>query len=166
MKVLIAVDSSEASRDVIEAAAKRDWCAGTEFLVLTVVAVPTAEHWEDWGLPVPADVLRQTRKDAQVLVQDAVQYLGPQVGSGVTIKSRVAEGHASDCIIDSAKQWKADLIMIGSQSINDSVRKLVLGSVAERVLAEAPCTVEITKVKHPAKGPTRPTRKQKMVVLY
>jgi nucleotide-binding universal stress UspA family protein len=50
-------------------------------------------------------------------------------------------------IIDLAKSWTADLIVMGSHG-RTGVSRLFLGSVAEDVLKDAPCSVEIVKGQH------------------
>jgi len=146
MKVLIAIDGSEFSNAVIEEVARRNWHDGTEFLVLNVVAIPTEQHWQDWGLGVDPDLIHVLRKEAMSLVENTVSVLRPQLGLGCSIRSATAEGHASECIVDTAKIWHADLIMLGSNGAG-WLPQFIIGSVAQRVLLQAPCTVEITRAK-------------------
>ena len=60
------------------------------------------------------------------------------------VKCEVVTGMIKCEIIDLAKSWPADLIVMGSHG-RKGVSRLFLGSVAEEVLKDAPCSVEIVK---------------------
>jgi nucleotide-binding universal stress UspA family protein len=55
-------------------------------------------------------------------------------------------GKAADEILELARQVGADLIIIGSKG-SVGVERLMLGSVSERVVREAHCTVEVARPK-------------------
>jgi nucleotide-binding universal stress UspA family protein len=61
----------------------------------------------------------------------------------------IREGVADTEIIAAAKEWKADLIVLGSHNRGRFAR-LLLGSTAESVLRGAPCPVLV--VTHPPKS--------------
>jgi nucleotide-binding universal stress UspA family protein len=48
----------------------------------------------------------------------------------------------SECVLDDAEAWRADLIVMGTHG-GASMRRLLLGSVAERVLRQASCPVMV-----------------------
>ena len=54
-------------------------------------------------------------------------------------------GKPADEILDLARQVGADLIIVGSKGAG--VERLVLGSVSEKVVREAGCTVEVARPK-------------------
>ena len=55
-------------------------------------------------------------------------------------------GRASQEILDLAREVGADLIMLGSHGMT-GIERLLLGSVSERVVREAGCTVEVVRPK-------------------
>ena len=59
---------------------------------------------------------------------------------GVPIMTEMLEGRAADAIVRLARQWGADLIVIGSRS-RPGIRHVLLGSVAEKVVRAAACPV-------------------------
>lgn len=59
--------------------------------------------------------------------------------AGIACERKLIEGKPVDAILEEARSCKADLIVIGSHGAG--ARRLVLGSVAERVLRLAPCPV-------------------------
>ena len=47
-------------------------------------------------------------------------------------------------IVDEAKDWPADLIVVGSHGYS-GVKRWLLGSVAQSVVSHAPCSVEVVR---------------------
>lgn len=63
--------------------------------------------------------------------------------NGVKAEPALAEGRGrlvSDVILDDAKKWRADLIVMGTHG-HRGFKRLLLGSDAERVLRDAPVPV-------------------------
>jgi hypothetical protein len=52
MKVLIAVDDSKPSDELIKDLATKPWSSNDEFMVLHVVSIPDSNYWQDYGLSV------------------------------------------------------------------------------------------------------------------
>jgi nucleotide-binding universal stress UspA family protein len=132
MKVLLAIDSSHSSH-VVDTAAALPWPSGTLFCVMSVVDM---RHWE--GLPA---LIEDAKQEAQSLVEAAADKL---TRSGHRVFSEIPVGDPKTAIPDYAKQWAADLVMVGSHGQSAATRFL-LGSVAHAVLRTAPCSVEIVR---------------------
>jgi nucleotide-binding universal stress UspA family protein len=62
------------------------------------------------------------------------------------IKTIVAEGDTAQAIIDTAKEMKADLVIVGSHS-KQWLEKILMGSVAEKVLHENAFAVLVIPTK-------------------
>jgi nucleotide-binding universal stress UspA family protein len=60
------------------------------------------------------------------------------------VDTAVEKGDVRLKIIDSAAEWNADLIVIGSHG-RSGIPRLLLGSVAEFVARNALCSVEIVR---------------------
>ncbi len=136
MKVLLAIDGSTGSQQVVKAAASRPWPTGTVVCVLSVVDM---FKWE--GLPT---LIEDARRVAKAVVDEAVKELD-HPGRGIF--SDVQLGFPKKAIVDFARDWKADLIMFGSRGQN-ALSRFFLGSVAQAVLRSAPCSVEIVRPVH------------------
>jgi nucleotide-binding universal stress UspA family protein len=79
--------------------------------------------------------------DAQAeLEQDLRRVLTARRASDVRVKIAMREGHVVEEILAHAKVSRADLVVIGTHG-RRGVQRLVLGSVAERVLRLATCPV-------------------------
>jgi nucleotide-binding universal stress UspA family protein len=59
----------------------------------------------------------------------------------------VVEGNPRDAILDEAREWNADLIVVGSHGYG-RLKRMMLGSVAGAVVANAPCSVHVAREKH------------------
>jgi len=141
MRVLLAIDPSSGSQQVVNEAAARLWPTGTAFCVLSIVDIG---RWE--GLPA---LLEDAKHAAQPLVEAATEKLAR---SGHEVFSEIQLGYPKKVIPDFAREWKADLVMVGSRGLG-AISRFFLGSVAQAVLRSAPCSVEIvrpTSVDSPA----------------
>lgn len=138
MKVLLALDASSGSHHVIEEVVRRPWRAGTTFLVLSVVDLP---RWK--GMPMLIE-------DAKVAARSAVNGATAEIGAlGCEISTEVAIGFPKKVIPDFAKDWNAELVMVGSRG-HGTLARLLLGSVAQAVVRSANCSVEIVRLaNHP-----------------
>ncbi|HEV2306349.1 MAG TPA: universal stress protein [Candidatus Acidoferrales bacterium] len=135
MKVLLPIDSSSASRSVIAEAAARVWIAGTTFCVLHIVDIA--------GLSRFAGMIEQEKSAAEVLVASAAAEMSQ---AGFDVSTEVLTGFPRTAVVRYAKQYGADLVMIGSHG-QGSVARLLLGSVAQAALRAASCSVEIVRQK-------------------
>jgi len=64
----------------------------------------------------------------------------------------VVSGHAEGAILQAAREWKPDLIVLGSHG-RRGLDRLLLGSVAEGVMRHAPCSVELVRQPSTARSP-------------
>ncbi len=81
------------------------------------------------------------------LVDAKVAQLEKSVDQG-QVKGLVIKGSVVDSILSVAKEWDADLIVLGSHG-RKGFDRFLLGSVAEKVANYAPCSVEIVRQKQP-----------------
>lgn len=140
MRVLVAVDGSEATQAELRTVRERPWPPGTTIRVLSVapdpVIIPEMSSVADAG---------QTRetvlRDADGTVKRSVAALD---GVSATVEPAVRSGDPRWGIIDEAASWGADLIVMGSHG-RTGLTRLLLGSVAEYVARHAPCSVEIAR---------------------
>ncbi len=149
MKILLATDGSE---HAVNAAKK---CAEiirvtdeTQIKILSVV---------EMTIPVAADPfgashefylrIKDQSKDA---AEDSVEKLSKVLenefpdGNTVKISTDVQLGSPKEAIVDEAKSWGADLIVVGSHGYGFWERML-LGSVSDAVIHHAPCSVLIVR---------------------
>ncbi len=133
MKILLAIDSSSASQDVIAEAATRPWPSGTRFCVLHIVDV--------LGLGRSLAMIDEEKRYGQALVAAAAEKL---VRAGHETSTDILVAFPRKAVVQYAKEWEADLVMVGSHG-QGALSRFLLGSVAQAVLRTAPCSVEVVR---------------------
>ena len=137
-RILHAADFSRASRRAFDEAVALARADGAE-LTLIHVLEPVIPWTEDAYVSRRAydQALTSTRaaaaKQLDVLVRRAR-------ASGVRATRRLVDGNPRDAIPRAAKRALADLVVVGTHG-RTGLSRLMLGSVAARVLATAPCPV-------------------------
>lgn len=146
MKVLIAVNDSQESRNAIEKIATRPWRAETQFKLMTVVASLDNQKWTDWGLGVDDEDLTEFKAKAADLVNRYAGRIKALMDGGNFVEEKVRVGHVCDEVIAELKEWDADLLIIGAHE-NKGVPDAILGNNARYLLNHAPCSVQIIKMR-------------------
>lgn len=145
MKVLIATDCSSAADLVVAEAAARPWPQGTTFCILNVVDLHRFA-----GLPALMEESKRKRDQLGVVMKGAAANLER---AGHRSEAKVAEGFPRKVISEYAKEWHADLIMVGSHG-HSALARFLIGSVAQGVLRTAPCSVEIVRSREGQPAPS------------
>jgi len=125
-RVLLATDGSPHSEAAAGTAGHLAKQAG---LPVTVVSVVTGSH------------SAARRQEAEQAVASKVERLK---GMGVAAEGKIVEGRPDEAIVKAAEDVGADLIVMGSHG-RTGLAKVLLGSVAERVIGQAICPVLIVK---------------------
>ena len=140
MRVLMAVDDSSFSENVIRAVEGGIRHEHTEILVLHVLQpvepVPPPEMAQGY-----APELEGQKQPARTLVERIAAELRRV---GFTTQTEVLIGDVTKTILDRAAEWHADLITIGSHG-QRSIRDFLLGSVAESVARRAGCSGAVVR---------------------
>jgi nucleotide-binding universal stress UspA family protein len=58
--------------------------------------------------------------------------------------SEVTSGEAAVEVVSRAREWRADLIVLGSKGIT-ALEEIIIGGTAERVMQQAPCSVLVVR---------------------
>jgi len=145
MKLLLAVDGSPFSTPPVRAAVGRPWPPDSVFRVLTVVEFPFPVAPE---FAVPVD-LAKTRQGLRTQAEATVRSVREMVErSGLRVETRVREGNAGREIVEEAREWGADLVLMGSHG-RTGLKRVLTGSVAQHVVSHAPCSVEVVRGVEP-----------------
>ena len=86
---------------------------------------------------------QENKKAGEDLVDQVAESLGK---AELKVEMAVRAGKPEIEIVEEAKEWRADLIVIGSHGYT-GFKRLVLGSVAQSVVGHAPCSVEVVRRK-------------------
>ncbi len=147
MKVLIAVDDSEFSRDAVDFCGRMFGAnADSEIKILTTFErmIPSTEPFA-----VPEEYVRQvdsqSRAKANETAARANDLLTEKYSTlSENISIEVVSGSPARTIVEEAESWNADLIVTGSHGYGFWKRAL-LGSVSNSVAHHAPCSVLIVR---------------------
>ena len=137
-RILIAVDESPIAAHAADVGAQLATALGAE-LARVYVVDPTQTVAPDSGVPA-ADLIALAEKDAKRLLAGFRQR-APQGNPSLEF---VDVGKPASEIVKTAKEWPADVIVIGSHGRHGLARAL-LGSVAEGVMRHAPCSVLVVR---------------------
>jgi nucleotide-binding universal stress UspA family protein len=103
---------------------------GARLVVIHVLGRPSGPPDLAGVLPHP-DFRRQR--------EERLRWLEPPC-PGAVLERRLEEGDPAREIVDAARETRADVIVMGSRG-RSGLGRLLLGSVAEQVLRQAPCPV-------------------------
>jgi nucleotide-binding universal stress UspA family protein len=140
MKILLAVDGSAHTRRLIDyVAAHPQWSGGGhEYTVVHVVS----------SVP-PGAAAMLSKQDLTAYYEDEAEQVFAPVRpllqeKGLKVEYAGKVGHAGDTIAQMAESGGYDMVMMGSHG-HGALGKLVLGSVATRVMAQ--CHVPVLLVR-------------------
>jgi len=138
-RVLFASDFSPASRRAFATAMTLTRSAGAKLIVLHVIepVVPMAPDQYYLASAAWDEIDRNTRTWAGQQLAGVVRTAKKH---GVTATTRIVDGVAATEIVRAARSLKADLIVLGTHG-RTGLSRLLLGSVATRVVATATCPV-------------------------
>jgi nucleotide-binding universal stress UspA family protein len=161
MKVLIAIDDSPYSTEVINEVVRRRWPLDCEFKILRVIEPIT---WSEISKTKWAEVAENAHirryEDAQRHCVQARVQMEHHVPD-CTVHFEIRDGNARAEILDAAAEWNADKIIVGAHG-HYVCPRFILGSVSRAVAAHAPCSVEIIRCKNKLHGSsTQPARQQR-----
>lgn len=141
--ILAAVDLAETTESILSTAFG---LADRSTRSITVVHVADPLSAEGW---MNSDDARRTTEEMRSRTQRALDgYVESHPGSEITrVEVVLGVGKPARKIIDLAGQIDADSIVMGSHS-RRGIDRLLLGSVAERVVRLAGCSVIVVREKH------------------
>jgi nucleotide-binding universal stress UspA family protein len=148
MKILLATDGSECSKAAVNSVAERPWPEGSELKIVSVMEIPYAPTTEAWALPESyyKELEKVAREQAEGAVKSAVERFRSGKPAKLEITTEIISGSPREVILDEAKSWDADLIVLGSHGYS-GWQRFLLGSVSHAVANHAHCSVEVVRKK-------------------
>jgi len=142
MRVMLATDGSHHSIAAARSIAERPWPEGSEVRVISVVdtSIPAMEPW--YVQPEVIDSIQRERsKQAREAISAAEKILS---GAGLRTSTHMPVGAPKAAIVDEARLWAADLVVVGAHGIG-AIERLLIGSISEAVALHAPCSVGVIR---------------------
>lgn len=154
-KILVALDNSIQSPTVFEHALEQAQADnGCLMIVHTVRTDTEVSTGAFMGLGTIADVdmygaLKKLKQEqVQRQIQHAQEWLNPYyqraIAAGIPTELDCRSGEPAVWICDLARNWDADLIILGRRG-HQGVKEIVLGSVSNYVVHHAPCSVLVVQ---------------------
>ena len=144
MRIVLAVDASNHSEAAVRAVLSQSRPQETEVRVLHVLQ-PIAFSAAPQMAPTYTPEMEEEGSEAMDLVECIARRLRD---AGFRAEAVLAKGDTRETIVNTAADWPADVIVIGSRG-KQGLRRLLLGSVAEFVARHAPCSVLIVRAPSP-----------------
>lgn len=149
MKILVATDGTEHSREALDAVLFLNLSDGDEIKIISVVdmAIPPAVDLYGGFLPATDEFESAVRSNIEKIVEESHQHLRNKIlNEKIYISTETLSGSPESRIVETAEEINADLIIVGSHGYNRWER-LLLGSVSDSVVHHAPCSVLVVRSK-------------------
>ncbi|MBI5189256.1 MAG: universal stress protein [Nitrospirae bacterium] len=134
-KILVATDGSRHGDAAVDKAIDLAKAYGGELAVVSVVDVNEEIYAE---APEAVEGFVKTSLKAVAAVKEKAEK------AGLKAESVVKEGEAYQAIVDAAKELNANLVVMGSHG-RTGLKRLLMGSVTEKVIGHIPCPVLVVK---------------------
>ena len=166
MKILIGYDGSESADAALEDLQRAGLGNEAEALVMTVadvfVPIPMEEEVENTVPMYVPQAIKHAHERAQHRLEEAAglaKRVSEQIKS-IFPDWRISSDAEADspawALIRKADRWKPDLIVMGARGHSVFGGRLILGSISQRVLYEARCSVRIGRAV--VNNPDKPVR--------
>lgn len=141
-RILVPVDFSTTSRKAVRYARRFAETYGARVTLFHVVDFADIDR-----VALRLGPLAQERMESEATsrAKDMLKQLGGQeLGDSIKHDCEIVVGLATKSIVEKAKQWDADMILVGVHS-ERVIKHAIIGSTAERVVRLAPCPVLVVR---------------------
>jgi nucleotide-binding universal stress UspA family protein len=136
-RILVAVDGSPSSQRAVAEAARLAKADGGRLILLYVANTGA----QDASVKMWENLKRAFIEEGQGVLEEAEKVADE---ARVPSKTKLEEGYPSEKIVEVAADQDADLIVLGCRG-RSKLAKILLGSVASRVIAAAHCPVLVVR---------------------
>ena len=134
-RILFATDFSDASTPAFQEAISMSRREGSELVIAHAYQLPNVGIPSTPGLDDEWD--RRIREDAETRLRALVEEAARE---GVKASPLVFLGDPYEVLVEAAKERAVDLVILGTHA-RRGLSRLLIGSVASRVISTAPCPV-------------------------
>jgi len=138
-KILVPIDGSETAMCGLKEAIKLAKALGSQLRLFHVVNEFVLDYSYGAGL-YGANLIESLREGGQKIIQQAETFVRQQGVQADSVLLESIGGPAADLIIAQAREWPANLIVMGTHG-RRGLRRFAMGSDAEGVVRGAPVPV-------------------------
>ncbi len=142
MKILVPVDGSKYSFEGVKVALDYAKTKGAKIYLMTVTPYISGMDLELSAKEVQSLEARFKSRGEEILAEAQKILQSGDVSSNTILSSAISAGEE---IVNTAKKEKVDLIIIGNRGLGGKATRLFMGSVASKVVNNAPCSVYVVK---------------------
>ncbi len=148
MKILIATDGSEFSRAAVEKCSRMlNLFENPQIKIISVYEQMAPMAAEPFAISAQyyQEMMDLARKQCETFANDSVEQIKKMFPESISsIETEVRLGAPARVIVDEARDWNADLIVVGSHG-RGFWGRLTLGSVSDAIVHHAPCSVLVAR---------------------
>ena len=146
LRLIVGVDNSAFGNAAVDAVFRRQWPAGTQVRLLTVVDTVMAVTSDSY---MSSDIkwIEVDDEEGWDQVRDIFKPSVDKLRSvGLDAAVMIRRGNPKDEIVEEAQSWRAHSVFVGAKGMR-GVDRLLMGSVSSAVSARAHCSVEVVRGK-------------------
>lgn len=148
MKILIATDGSDFSRTAVEKCGEMfGHSENPQIKILSVYEQMGPMATEPFAISAQyyQEMMDAARVQCENFAADSAEQLKTAFSDpNTSVETEVRLGAPARVIVDEAREWNADLIIVGSHG-RGFWGRLTLGSVSDAIVHHAPCSVLIAR---------------------
>ena len=145
-RILVPIDGSPTAADGMAEAVKLAKLTNGQIRLMHVVdQLSYVAGFEGYG-SLTADVIKVMNEAGERILREAKAQVE---GEGVPVDTVLFDGFSgrvSDHVVEQAKSWNADVIVLGTHG-RRGIRRLVIGSDAEQIVRNAPVPVLLVRLR-------------------
>ena len=143
MKILVSTDGSEFSRAAVEKCC--EIVAAPDDTSIKIVSV--YETVEPLDVSLSPEFSAELEDSARAKARENADRAAARIAERfpeIAVETQIAAGAADEILIEAAKDWNADLIVVGSHG-QGFWRRMLLGSITDSLVHHAPCSVLVVR---------------------
>ena len=144
MKVIVAVDLTEAADQIVKSITKRCWQPDTEFKLLTVIEPIKHDSVPENTTNCPMVQMASKRHEIAMLRLSKLRKTLQEGVSNSHVHTDIRVGSALEEIVIATGEWMADMLVAGAHG---PAPNRLLGSTPRRLVEETSCKVELIRLK-------------------
>lgn len=153
--ILTGVDASQTSLAAARKAAQLASDAGAELHVVSAHSTAAPDHLQSMmtrdrnaAAAAAYEAMMTTRAEAAQMIADGVAGVLNEVYPDLTVVATADGGTPANALLKKARELNVDTIVVGNKNVKGFSR--VLGSIARKLVAEAPCDIHIVNTAQQA----------------